>query len=71
MVLVKKTISLAVSSALSLMTLVTQSATAADYEKIDLSSPEGESLSLDEASVDYTGRGPAVRVSGAQNQLQG
>ncbi len=71
MVLVKKTISLAVSSALSLMTLVAQSATAADYEKIDLSSPEGESLTLDEASVDYTGRGPAVRVSGAQNQLQG
>jgi outer membrane autotransporter protein len=71
MVLVKKTIGLAVSSSLSLMTLFAQSATAADYEKIEVASPEGESLTLNDASVDYTGLGPAVWVSGAQNQLQG
>ncbi|MBW8356003.1 MAG: autotransporter outer membrane beta-barrel domain-containing protein [Pseudomonas sp.] len=71
MVFVKKTISVAVSSALSLVTLVAPPATAADYEKIDVSSAEGESLSLDDVRVDYVGSGPAVLVSGSQNELQG
>ncbi|SEB83674.1 outer membrane autotransporter barrel domain-containing protein [Pseudomonas saponiphila] len=71
MVLVKKTVSLAVSSALSLMTLVAPSARAGDFENIDVSSAEGESRVLDDARVDHSGSGPAVRVSGSQNQLQG
>ncbi|NBF04562.1 autotransporter outer membrane beta-barrel domain-containing protein [Pseudomonas sp. Fl5BN2] len=36
-----------------------------------MSSPQGESLTLDGVSVDHSGSGPAVRVNGAQNQLQG
>ncbi|BAQ75470.1 outer membrane autotransporter barrel domain-containing protein [Pseudomonas sp. Os17] len=71
MVVLKKTISLAVSSALSLMTFVAPFATAADYENIDVSSAEGESRVLDDARVDHAGSGPAVRVTGSQNQLQG
>ncbi|NBF11534.1 autotransporter outer membrane beta-barrel domain-containing protein [Pseudomonas sp. Fl4BN1] len=71
MVLVKKTISVAVSSALSLMALSAQSVQAIDYGNIDLSSPQGESLTLDDVRVEHSGTGPAVRVSGSQNQLQG
>ncbi|WJV27066.1 MULTISPECIES: autotransporter outer membrane beta-barrel domain-containing protein [Pseudomonas] len=62
---------MAVSSALSLMAISMQSVSAADYEKIDLSSPEGESLTLNEVSIDYSGTDAAVRVSGEQNELQG
>ncbi|MGE8349820.1 MAG: autotransporter outer membrane beta-barrel domain-containing protein [Pseudomonas protegens] len=71
MTLVKKTISVAVSSALLLVTLSPLSAAAADYDTIDLSSPEGQSLTLDGANVEHSGSGPAIGVNGAQNQLQG
>lgn len=71
MLLVKKALTVAVSSALSWLTLSTPSAQAADYQKIDLSSAQGESLTLDDVRVNFTGSGPGVRVSGAQNQLQG
>lgn len=71
MVLVKKALTIAVSSALSLLTLSTPSAQAADYEKIDLSSSLGESLTLDDVRVNFTGSGAGILVSGAQNQLQG
>lgn len=69
--LVKKTLSVAISSALSLLTVSIQSVQAADYQQIDLSSSQGQSLTLDDARVDFTGSGAAVRVSGAQNSLQG
>ncbi|WP_244868138.1 hypothetical protein [Pseudomonas sp. Eqa60] len=60
-----------VGSALSLTALAAQSTLAKEFEQIDLTSSVGQSLILNDARVDYTGSGPAVWVSGAQNQLQG
>lgn len=71
MILIKRTLAVAVSSTLSLLTLSAQSAQPTEYEKIDLSSAPGESRVLDDVRVDFTGSGPGIRVSGAQNQLQG
>ncbi|MFL1501607.1 autotransporter outer membrane beta-barrel domain-containing protein [Pseudomonas sp. O64] len=71
MVLVKKAMAVAISSALSVMTLSVPAARADDYEKIDISSEHRESRTIDNAHVVMTGSGAAVHVSGAQNQLQG
>lgn len=64
-------VSIAVGSVCSFLILVTPCAAAVDYEKIDLSSASGESLTLDNVRVDHFGSGSAVLVSGSQNQLQG
>lgn len=69
-VMVKETLNVAVGSVFSFLTLVTPCTVAADYEKNDISSALGESLTMDNVSVDHSGSGLAVLVSGLQNQLQ-
>jgi outer membrane autotransporter protein len=61
----------AVSSVLAITSISTQFVHGADYEKLEVSSQQGESLRLDGVRVDFTGSGPGVRISGSQNQLQG
>ncbi|WAH60822.1 autotransporter outer membrane beta-barrel domain-containing protein [Pseudomonas silvicola] len=50
---------------------VVVSASAAEYDQIDLSSTTGESLTLNGDHVTHTGNGATINVSGQQNQLLG